>query len=164
MGTLQLSAIEEEWSRLQSWSVLPPSLLPRLMPTPGTDHTATPTGDTPTLDTTATTGWATGTDPAIKRDTGTTTARGPLRLSPRQRLTPGTSLTGTPTGATTIPQHPTGATTGTCTTGTDPATPSTGPSTIRGPLMPSPRLRLMPGTVPTTPTGVTAATGTATTG
>merc|ERR1711962_937710 len=107
MGTLQLSAIEEEWSRLPSWSVLPPSLLPRLMPTPGTDHTATPTGDTPTLDTTATTGWATGTDPAIK---------------------------------------------------------STGPFTIRGPLTPSPRLRLMPGTVPTTPTGVTAATGTATTG
>merc|ERR1711962_640783 len=145
MGTLQLSAIEEEWSRLPSWSVLPPSLLPRLMPTPGTDHTAIPTGDTPTLDTTATTGWATGTDPAIKRDTGTTMERGPLRLSPRQRLTPGTSLTGTPTG-------------------TDPATPSPGPSTIRGPLTPSPRLRLMPGTVPTTPTGVTAATGTATTG
>merc|ERR1711962_879622 len=111
MGTLQLSAIEEEWSRLPSWSVLPPSLLPRLMPTPGTDHTATPTGDTPTLDTTATTGWATGTDPAIKRDTATTTARGPLRLS----LTPGTSLTGTPTGATTTPCT---TTTGTCTTGT----------------------------------------------
>merc|ERR1712083_1168897 len=97
-------------------------------------------------DTTATTGWATGTDPAIKRDTGTTTERGPLRLSPRLRLTPGTSLTGTPAGATTIPCT---TTTGTCTTGTDPATPSTGPSTIRGPLTPSPRLRLMPGTVPT---------------
>merc|ERR1712066_68203 len=96
MGTLQLSAIEEEWSRLPSWSVLPPSLLPRLMPTPGTAPTATPTGATPTGDTTAT--GATGTDPACRRDTGTATARGPLTPSPRQRLTLGTNPTATPTG------------------------------------------------------------------
>merc|ERR1711988_308586 len=100
MGTLQLSAIEEERSRLPSWSVLPPWLLPRLMPTPGTAPTATPTGATPTGDTTATgtTTGATGTDPASRRDTGTTTARGPLTPSPRQRLTLGTNPTATPTG------------------------------------------------------------------
>merc|ERR1711988_166681 len=161
MGTLQLSAIEEECSRLPSWSVLPLSLLPRLMPTPGTAPTATPTGDTPA---TGTTTGATGTDPACRRDTGTATARGPLMPSPRLMLTLGTSLTGTPTGATTTPCTTT-TTTGTCTDGTDPATPSTGPSTTKGPLMPSPRLRLMltPGTVPTTTTpGATAATGTTT--
>merc|ERR1711988_1593829 len=95
MGTLQLSAIEEERSRLPSWSVLPPWLLPRLMPTPGTAPTATPTGDTTA---TGTTTGATGTDPACRRDTGTTTARGPLTPSPRQRLTLGTNPTATPTG------------------------------------------------------------------
>merc|ERR1711988_1491834 len=130
MGTLQLSAIEEECSRLPSWSVLPPWLLPRLMPTPGTAPTATPTGATPTGDTTAMEqqlGLLEQTRHA--GDTGTTTARGPLTPSPRLRLTLGTNPTATPTG--------------TCTpTGTDPATPSTGPSTTRGPLMPSPRLRL----------------------
>merc|ERR1719334_442608 len=91
-------------------SVLPPWLLPRLMPTPGTAPTATPTGATPTGDTTATgtTTGATGTDPACRRDTGTTTARGPLTPSPRLRLTLGTNPTATPTGTTAA----TGTTTG----------------------------------------------------
>merc|ERR1711988_1328064 len=97
-------------ARLPSWSVLPLSLLPRLMPTPGTAPTATPTGATPTGDTTATgtTTGATGTDPACRRDTGTATARGPLTPSPRQMLTLGTVPTTPTPGATAA----TGTTTG----------------------------------------------------
>merc|ERR1719204_1491077 len=84
-------------------SVLPPWLLPRLMPTPGTAPTATPTGATPTGDTTATgtTTGDTGTDPqACRRDTGTTSTRGPLMPSPRLMLTPGTVPTTPTPGAT----------------------------------------------------------------
>merc|ERR1712154_246270 len=83
---------------LPSWPVLLPSQLPKLMLTPGTSPTATPTGTT--------TGWATatgtctttGTDLVCRRDTDTTTARGPLRPSLRLMLMPGTGPTDTPTG------------------------------------------------------------------
>merc|ERR1712212_1217330 len=155
MGTLQLTAIEEQGTRLPSWSVSPPSPLLRPMLMPGTGLTATPTAGT-------TTGWATttgtctttGTDLVCRRDTGSTTARGPLRPSPRLMLMPGTGPTDTPTTGETTGTSTT--TTGTCTATctTDPATPSTEPSTTRGPLTPRPSPRLTPGTSPTaTPTG-----------
>merc|ERR1711918_154318 len=81
MGTLQLKAIEEQWSRLPSWPVLLPSQLPKLMLTPGTSPMATPTGTTTGWATTTGTCTTTGTDLVCRRDTDTTTARGPLRPS-----------------------------------------------------------------------------------
>merc|ERR1712121_460556 len=103
MGTLQLKSIEEERSRLPLWSVSLPSQLPRLMLTPGTSPTASPTGTTTGWATA--TGWGTttgtcttGTDLVCRRDTGSTTVRGPLRPSLRLMLTPGTNPMDTPTG------------------------------------------------------------------
>merc|ERR1711936_50396 len=73
---------------------------------------------------------------------------------PKLMLTPGTSPTSTPTGTTTG----WATATGTCTTtGTDlVCRRGTDTTTARGPLGPSLRLMLMPGTGPTdTPTGET---------
>merc|ERR1711936_1544312 len=103
MGTLQLKTIKKKRSRLPSWPVLLPSQLPRLMLTPGTSPTATPTGTTTGWATTTGTCTTTGTDLVCRRDTGSTTARGPLRPSLRLMLTPGTGPTDTPTGETTGP-------------------------------------------------------------
>merc|ERR1719322_2051969 len=100
-------------------------------------------------DTTDTVPTATATPPTP--DTATTTARGPLTLSPRLMLRPGTTVDTTDT----VPTAMVWDTTDTVPTATaTPPTPDTATTTARGPLMlrPSPRLMLRLTSTVDTPT------------